>query len=142
MTPDREKDEAILREITRGVFSSFKNNDLEGFLSYMADNIMFMPPNMKTLYGKNAVRNLVGQSFENLNMRHEIVKTEIELGNDLAVVVSDYKDTFWPKSGGEKILMDNKALYSFRKSEDGTWIMTHCIWNRNTPFDETPNVSF
>ena len=140
MTPNREKDEAVLRALKKEMFSTFRHNDLDGFLSIMSDNIVFMPPNMRTLYGKESIRQLVGPWFETLNMRHEVVKTEIEIGTDLACVMSDYKDSFWPKSGGEKTMMDNKGLYTFKRVNDETWVMTHCIWNRNTPVDQTPII--
>lgn len=141
MSSDRETDEAAVQKMVDSLFHSMATNDLNSFLSIMSDDIIFMPPNMRLMQGKGPLKELIGSWFEKLTMTHEIIKTEIDIDTDLACAMVEYKDTFWLKTGGEKTLMDNKALYIFKRQSDGAWKMTHCIWNRNTPVDQTPIIN-
>ena len=93
------------------------------------------------MQGKGLLNEFLGLWFEKLIMTHEIIKTEIDIGRDLACAIVENKDTFWLKTGGERTLMDKKALYFFKRHSDGGWKMTRCIWNRNTPVDQTPNIN-
>ena len=131
MGSDKEKDEAAIRKLVESMFSYMHSNDLDNYLSLIAEDIISLPPNMHSLHGIEAVKELLQPWFETLVMTHEIGETEINVDSDLAYVRIEYKDTYWPKEGGETTKMDNKALYILRREKDGTWKMTRNIWNRN-----------
>jgi ketosteroid isomerase-like protein len=133
MSPDKEKDEAAIKEWVESMFFYMGSNDLESFTSLMAEDIIFLPPNMNTIYGLEATKKLIQPWFETLNMTHEISETEIMIDSNLAYVRIEYKDRNWPKGGGETTLMDNKGLWILRREIDNTWKMTRCMWNRNPP---------
>ena len=140
MVPDIEEDEAAIQQIVQSFFHYMSMNNLDSFISLMTEDVILLPPTMRALKGVASLKALLVPWFENLNMTHEIVETEIETDANLAYVRLEYKDTFLPKTGGKKVSMDNKALWVFKRQSDGAWKMTRCMWNRNTPVDQTPSI--
>jgi len=131
MSPDKEKDEEAIKKWVESMFSYMASNDLDNFLSLAAEDIILLPPNMQSIHGIEAVKDLIQPWFESLVMTHEIGETEIMIDSDLAYVRIEYKDRYWPKEGGETTVMDNKGLYILRRERNGAWKMTRNIWNRN-----------
>jgi len=136
MSSDKEKDEAAVNSLVESMFSYMGSNDLDNFTSLMADDIILLPPNMSTIYGKEAMKELVRPWFETLNMTHEVSEPEIVTDHNIAYVRVEYRDSYSPKEGGETTLMDNKALWILRRETDGTWKMIRNMWNRNPLFEE------
>jgi uncharacterized protein (TIGR02246 family) len=136
MSPDKEKDEAVVRKWVDSQFASMGAGDLDKFTSLMADDIILLPPNMKTIYGKEAMKELVQPWFETLNMTHEVSEPEIMTDHNIAYVRVEYRDSYSLKEGGETTLMDNKALWILRRESDDTWKMIRCMWNHNPISEE------
>ena len=121
MTPDIEKDETAVKKWVDIWFSSFGNNDLDKFISLMADDIVLMPPNMHSLYGVDALKEIVQPWFEEYTMTHEIGETEVRIDSELAYVRIEYKDSYWLKEGGDVTKLDNKALWILQRNADDEW---------------------
>lgn len=131
MPPDKLKDEAAVRKWVDSQFASMGAGDFDKFTSLMADDIILLPPNMNTIYGLDAMKELVQPWFETLNMTHEVSEPEIVTDQNIAYVRVEYRDSYSPKEGGETTVMDNKALWILRRQPDNSWKMTRCMWNRN-----------
>lgn len=131
MNSDNKKDEEAIKKWVDSMFSYMASNDLDNFLSLVAEDVILLPPNMHSIHGIEAVKELLQPWFDNLIMTHEIGETEINVDSDLAYVRIEYKDTYWPKEGGETTKMDNKALWILKREKDDTWKMTRNMWNRN-----------
>lgn len=135
MTPDREQDEAAIKKWIQSWFHSFGNNDLETFISLMADDIILMPPNLNSIYGVQALKEMVQPWFDQYTMTHEIGETEIRIDSELAYVRIEYKDRYWFKEGGDITKLDNKALWILQRDSDDEWKAIRCMYNRN-PYEE------
>ena len=142
MAIDKTKDEAAVRKWVDSQFASMDVGDLDKFTSLMADDIVLLPPNMHSIYGKEAMKELVQPWFETLNMTHEVSEPEIITDQNIAYVRVEYRDSFSPKEGGEITLMDNKALWILRREPDNSWKMIRCMWNRNPPADEPSSHTY
>ena len=136
MTPDKTKDEAAVKALVDSFFSYMGSNDFDNFISLVADDIILLPPNTHSLYGKEAMKELIQPWFETLDMSHEILETEIVTDNNIAYARIEYRDSFSSKEGGETILMHNKALWIFRREAEDTWKIIRNMWNRNPPGTE------
>lgn len=132
MSPEEEKDEAAVKKWIESWFSYMGSNDLENFISLMSDDIILMPPNMHTLHGIEAMKDLIQPWFEQYTMTHEIGETEIRVDSDLAYVRIEYKDSYWPKDGGDIHSLDNKGLWILQRGPDVEWKAIRCMYNRNT----------
>lgn len=133
MSSDKEKDKEAIKKWVESMFSYMHSNDLDNFLSLVAEDVILLPPNMQSIHGIEAVKDLIQPWFESLVMTHEIGEIEVKVDSSLAYVRIEYKDRYWPKEGGESTIMDNKALWILRRESDGTWKMIRNMWNRNPP---------
>jgi len=131
MTPDKKNDEAAVKKWVESWFHSFGNNDLETFASLMADDLIVMPPNMHTIHGIEAMKEMVQPWFDEYTMTHEVGETEIWIDHELAYVRIDYKDSYWPQEGGNITKLDNKALWILQRETDDEWKAIRCMYNRN-----------
>jgi uncharacterized protein (TIGR02246 family) len=132
MSSDREKDEAAIKKWIESWFSYMGSNDLESFISLMSDDIIFMPPNMHTLHGVEAVKNLIQPWFKQFTMTHEVGETEIRIDSEIAYVRIEYKDSYWLKEGGDIHSLDNKGLWILQRGSDDEWKAILGMYNRNT----------
>ena len=131
MAPDKLKDEAAVKKWVESWFASFGQNDLEMFASLMAENLIVMPPNMHAIHGIDAMKEMVQPWFDEYTMTHEIGETELRIDSELAYVRIEYKDSYWPKEGGEVTKLDNKALWILQRDTDDEWKAIRCMYNRN-----------
>ena len=135
MAPDKLKDEAAVKKWVESWFASFGQNDLEMFASLMAENLIVMHPNMHAIHGIDAMKEMVQPWFDEYTMTHEIGETELRIDSELAYVRIEYKDSYWPKEGGEVTKLDNKALWILQRDTDDEWKAIRCMYNRN-PLEE------
>jgi ketosteroid isomerase-like protein len=133
MSSDKEKDEEAVTKWVESLFSSMGSNDLEKYAALMSDDIILMPPNMPSLHGIESIKELVQPWFEEYTMTHEVGETEIRIDSELAYVRIEYKDSYWPKEGGDINSLDNKGLWILQKSPNDEWKAVRCMYNRNSP---------
>ena len=136
MTLDKKKDEVAVKKWIQSWFHSFGNNDLEKFVSLMADDVVLMPPNLHSIYGVEALKEMVQPWFEQYTMTHEIGETEIRIDSELAYVRIEYKDSYWPKGGSDITKLDNKALWILQRDSENIWKAIRCMYNRNPLSEE------
>jgi ketosteroid isomerase-like protein len=132
MTPDRLNDEIAVKKWVDTVFSCFRTNDLETFLSLYDDDIILMPPNQPTIYGIKSIREMVQPWFEQYTMTNEVGDVEIRIDSELAFVRVDYKDRYWSQEGDVHKL-DNKAIWILQRQPNNEWKGIRGIYNRNRP---------
>ena len=107
--------------------------DLDGLLSFLAEDFIDMPPNEGVIIGKQALRTHHEPLFEafNLRVRHEPIETRafgdvvIQRGAGLGEIV--------PKAGGEALVLDQKYLFIFRRQDDGSFKLWRMMFNDNAP---------
>lgn len=107
--------------------------DLDGLLSFLADDFVDMPPNEPAIVGKQALRTHHEPLFEafNLRIRHEPIETHtfgdvvIQLGAGVGEIAA--------KAGGEPFVLDQKYLFIFRRQDDGSFKLWRMIFNDNAP---------
>jgi ketosteroid isomerase-like protein len=132
MGSDKEKDVAAVRKWVESLFSSMGNNDLEKYRSLLSNDLVLMPPNTPAIHGIEAVLKMVQPWFEEYTMTNEIGETEIRIDSELAYVRIEYKDSFWPKEGGDIHHLDNKGLWILQRGSNDKWKAIRCMYNRNT----------
>ena len=138
MRPDNQADEEAVKKWVEAFFAYMGSNDLDKFTSLMADDIVLLPPNMHSLHGIEAMKELIQPWFETLEMSHDIFETEIVTDDNLAYVRIEYRDYVTPLEGGDTKLTDNKGLWILRRETDDKWKATRIMWNRNPSSEEHP----
>jgi ketosteroid isomerase-like protein len=86
MSSDKEKDKEAIKKWVESMFSYMHSNDLDNFLSLVAEDVILLPPNMQSIHGIEAVKDLIQPWFESLVMTHEIGEIEVKVDSSLAYV--------------------------------------------------------
>jgi ketosteroid isomerase-like protein len=109
------------------------DGDVEGFLQYVSDDAVFMPPDEAAIIGKTQIGAWYRALYEgsNLEMSHEPLETDvfgriiIHRGNSTGMLE--------PKNGAAPMAFDNKYLFVIRKEADGSLKIWRAIYNANPP---------
>ena len=133
-TANVEADIEAVRNWANGNFAAADTGDLEGYLAFWSEDVIWMPPNAPIIRGKSAVREYVQPFFEQLTILHEYSIEEVEVGGDFAFTRISSKETYTPKTGeGEPMIVNSKAIFLLKRMPEGAWLCTHGIWNSNDP---------
>jgi len=131
MTPDKEKDEAAIRQWHKEVENASNTGDFDAYASHWSDNMIWMPPNMGPMYGKEACMGMFSGFVDNYEVDQKVTIEEIVVSGDVAFSRFFSMDKLTAKSDGSKMSMDNKNIFIFKRQPDGSWLGTHGIWNLN-----------
>ncbi len=127
---DIEADIEAIKGVPQVAMRAFNEGDLESYISLFVDDAVWMPPGDVTIIGKEEIRNWF--DFFDL-ISHEIVISvdEVQVSGDWALVRDNFKGTSTQKESGETTEIDNKGLVIMKRQLDGSWKITHAIWNSN-----------
>ena len=115
-------------------FSSAHNSgNLDSILDTHSEDVIFMPPNDETIYGKDAARERFAPQFEHFVFKIVSSIDEVEVSGDLSFVRYSYSLQITPKAEGEKMEYDGKVIFILKRESDGSWKITHYIGNSNAP---------
>jgi uncharacterized protein (TIGR02246 family) len=85
--------------------------DVEKIASYWADDAVLIAPNQPVLEGKNAIRQMVEQSFKTpgFNISWQPKQVVVSEGGEMAYIIEDSQVSF-ADSTGKLITTQNKAV--------------------------------
>jgi len=97
-------------------------------VEFFADEIIYQPPGVPSLFGKDAVRQYLDGAFDQLeDMKAGSDRTDVSVSGDLAYSVGWFKS----KRYGWKDYLDYKYLFALRKTVDG-WKIVAESFSRNS----------
>lgn len=107
--------------------------DVEGCLSFWADDCVLMPPNEPAVVGKDAGRSWYRSAFDQFKIDFTVAFDEIEVVGDWSFARGSYKGALIPKAGGESIQDNGKYLEIHRRQPDGSWKFACHMWSSDNP---------
>jgi uncharacterized protein (TIGR02246 family) len=96
--------------------------DVEKTVSYWADDAFLMSAGQPPLKGKQAIRQMVEESYKipGFRISWQPQSVEVSESGDMAYVIENSQVSF-TDSTGKAITQHNKAVSIWRKQEDGSW---------------------
>jgi uncharacterized protein (TIGR02246 family) len=96
--------------------------DVEKTLGYWADDALMMSANQPPLKGKQAIRQMVEESFKipAFKISWEPESVEVSDNGDMAYLIENSQVSFID-STGKTVTHNNKAVSIWRKQNDGNW---------------------
>jgi ketosteroid isomerase-like protein len=127
-TPLTEEDVAAIRESLAAVAGLSLAGDCEAMLDLWAEDGMLLPPNAPPVVGRADMLAMC----ESMTVT-EFSSTPVEIdGRDgLAYARGEHSWTFTVEGVDEPSGESGKWIMIWRKQPDGTWLITHDIWNAN-----------
>ena len=106
--------------------------DLTGLLALVAEDAVYMLPEMPAIVGKRAIGEFHRALFTNSDIEivHEVL--EIDGAGGLIVHRGNATGTTTPRAGGESIEFDDKYLFVIKRASDGSLLVWRAIFNRNS----------
>jgi ketosteroid isomerase-like protein len=116
------------------VLEASLSGDLEPMVSLFAEDAVVMPMNDTTLYGKSEVKAWWEEYFQYFNITSS-VETEraVTYAGDLAFDRNAFSISIVPKQRGPKIKDDVRSLVVWKRGPDGSWKISHQMWNSVKP---------
>jgi ketosteroid isomerase-like protein len=103
--------------------------DIGLYLSILADDAVYMPPNTPAKTGEE-LRRWLGEFIADFTVEwQEFVHGETVVSQDLAFHDNAYRWTVTPKTGGQPVQGHGKGLHIACRQADGAWKLVRNIWN-------------
>ena len=121
-------------EAVKTFHEALRVNDVQTFMSFIADDVVLMAPGEPTIRGKAAVRAwyegfLAQFHTSTLVFNHE----EVFMGNGFAVELASFEWGLVPTRGGAASVDRGSFMQVWKKQADGQWRFAREIFNSSVP---------
>ena len=133
-TGDKRADEVALKSLDDEWAKTVGSRDVDKMIAYYSDDAIVMLPNIPTLTGKEAIRNLWRSMLDSPTFTGgwKATKVEVARSGDLAYISGDYEFTEQDE-GGKPITDKGKYVAVWRKQSDGSWRCVADMFNSDLP---------
>lgn len=121
---------AAVEAATSAFHQALRTDDVETFMSYVADDVVLMPPGEPPVRGKKAVREWY-TAFLSQYRTSSLTLTEREafVGSGWAVELGSYAWGLAPAGGGTPSVDRGSYMQVWRKQPDGKWRFAREVYN-------------
>ncbi|MBN2318664.1 MAG: SgcJ/EcaC family oxidoreductase [Acidobacteria bacterium] len=126
---DVETDIQAIKEGYTELEAASNAADIDKYLSSIADDILFIPPNEPAYVGKEAFRSYFQQIFDKFTVQEKYIVEGVKVSGDLAVAHVTYSGIYTPKDGGDSIKTNGNGITVGKKQPDGAWKIIYMIWS-------------
>lgn len=138
INPDPDADRNQILAVLDQEVTAIRNNDIKAYLAILADDAVFMPPNLPAKQG-DELRLWLDEFLWSVTVQWlEFTRVETVVVSDLAYHVFACSWRVTPKAGGEPKVFHFKGLHILRRQLDGAWKLTREIWNTSPAAATTP----
>ena len=127
-------DSATVDATTTEFHGYLRANDLEKFMSYVAEDVIFMPPGEPPVRGRDAVHKwmtsfLAQYRTSSLTLNNR----EVRVGDGWAVELGTFEWSLQPVAGGSAVVDRGNYMQLWKKDGDGEWRFAREIYNSSVP---------
>ena len=130
----RAADEAAVRKADAEWVKAAQTKKVDDWVAFYADDAVVLPPNDKTVTGKDSIRKPIAElvGLPNLSISWTPIKVEVAKSGDLAYLYGTYQLS---ASGPDGKPMDDhgKMLEIWKKQADGNWKCIVDTWSSDLP---------
>ena len=108
--------------------------DVAAIVSLRCEDVVFLPPNETSLYGRAEVKEWYEEYIEHFRLvTLSETERQVTVLNGWAIVVWSYTVAIAPTKGGERIRDDGRWLQVWKRESDGVWRISHAMFNSIRP---------
>jgi ketosteroid isomerase-like protein len=117
-----------------------RTSELDKIVSQYAEDAVVMPPNDSTLYGLAEVRAWWEEYFRYFRVTSSVeTERETTVAGDQMFDRSSVSITIVPTESGARIKDDLRNLTVRKRQADGSWKISHQMWNSTQPVGSGTN---
>ena len=126
---DLEAIEKVRKMEVAGVNSGDPDNAVRAY----ADDVVQLAPNEPAIAGKSNIRAWIAGMYEQFDLKINYTSADVTVSGDWASEHYAGTATFMPKDGSASVTEDIKGIHIYKRQADGSWRITHDIWNTDAP---------
>lgn len=132
--PDTKAAEEAIRKADADWVKAAQTKKAEDWLAFYTEDVVVLPPNEKTLSGKDAVRKPIADMLATpgLVISWQPTKVEVAKSGDFAYLHGTYQETATGPDG-KPISDQGKMLEIWKKQADGNWKCIVDTWSSDLP---------
>ena len=128
-TDDADIDRAAITRTTAELLAAVNASDVERCSAVWAANGVLMAPHHPSVHGYQAIVQYFRELFSRSKFRFTFTSSHIHVAGDTALERLTYAATIWPGHDVPPIEDVGKGLHVYQRQPDGSWKLTHDIWN-------------
>jgi ketosteroid isomerase-like protein len=133
-TPDAANiDRAAITRATAELLAAVNASDADRCSAVWAADGVLMPPHHPSVQGHQAIVQYFRNLFSRSKFRFTFTSSHIHLAGDTALERVTYTVIIWPQAEGPLIEDVGKGLHVYGRQPNGSWKLTHDIWNSDQP---------
>lgn len=114
--------------------AAWLSEDADVIVTYLADDVILMPPNVGKIVGKEGNRNFLQGFFDHFTMTElKTMEREVIVSGDWAFEIGLYEWVIVPEGEGEAISDQVNFIGIWQRQSDGAWREARAIWNSTKP---------
>ena len=111
-----------------------KAGDIDTVVSLVAEDVVIMPPNDTTIYGRDEFRAWWEEYYQYFRIvAWSESERDVTINGDFALERSGYMGAVVPVSGGSRIRDDGRFFTIWKRQSDGSWKIWQQMWNSIKP---------
>lgn len=127
-------DRAAVEASTAAFHQALRTNDLETFMSYVAEDVFFMPPGEPPMRGRDAMRKwTTGFLAQYRTSALKLADREVLVGNGWAVELGTYEWALQPTAGGAPVVDRGNYMQVWKQQADKKWRFAREVYNSSLP---------
>ncbi len=131
---DVEAEAAAIREADRQFSKAAAAKDVEGALSFFAEDATLIPPNAPIVTGEDAIRKWLSEMVETpgFAVSWQTTRAEVSRSGDLGYTLATFELTM-NDPDGNPVTDRGQDFHVWKKQPDGSWKVVIDIWNSDGP---------
>ena len=119
---DKKAEGEKVMQLSKEWSQTISTKDVDKIVDYWADDAFVMQEGQAPLKGKQAIRQMVEESYKMPGFRISWQPQSVEVSDngDMAYVIENAQVSF-TDSTGKAVTINNKAVSIWRKQADGSW---------------------
>ncbi|HYV76218.1 MAG TPA: DUF4440 domain-containing protein [Candidatus Binatia bacterium] len=132
--PDTAAAEAAIRKADADWVKAVQSKKAEDWVAFYSEDAVVLPPNDKTMTGKEAVRQPIADMLATpgLVLTWEPTRVEIAKSGDLGYLYGTYQES-WIGPDGKPATDHGKMVEIWKKQADGSWKCIVDTWSSDLP---------
>ena len=115
---------------TAAFHEALRTNDTDAFMSYVADDVVLMPPGEAAVRGKPAMRAWYATFLSQYRTSSLMLSgREVFVGGGFAVESGNFEWGLTPVVGGAPVVDRGNYMQVWKRQPDGNWRFAQEIWN-------------
>ena len=125
---------ADVERATGAFHEALRTNDAQTFLSFVAEDVVMMPPGEAPIRGKDALRAWYAAFLSQYRTSSlTLGEREVLVGEGFAVEIGSFEWGLIPAAGGSPVLDRGSYMQVWKRQPDGQWRFEREIWNSAAP---------